>query len=150
MRKAFPVALLTLVLSPLPAIAITGDIVTICRGSKGKAYFAKPSQGWIDDGIANNTMVFIKLPNGEYDIAIGSDAKTFSATADGAVIALTHEGTGRSLTLVAMYPAATVEVYQLTLDSKGRGILIWSSMKNGPPPAGIVKGSMFTAQCAAP
>lgn len=135
-------------LSPVQSYAL--EAITVCKGSVGKSYFSAPPQGWIEDKISKHTIIFWRDGKDGYDITSDDEYRTFSFKDEGAVIIQVHGGDSGDKTFVVRHPVRTVEVYQLSLDKKGYGTLIWANLKNRPPPAGIIKGSIFTAKCAPP
>jgi hypothetical protein len=82
-----------------------------------------------------------------FDLIIQDATTSFSARGDGATVEFMGN-TDREMTPVAVYPLATTEVYQLTLDANGRGKLIWAVTKNRVGPLAMTKGSLFVADCA--
>lgn len=125
-------------------------VVTVCSASKGMT--VTPELGgqpaWLDDGVQDVTLTFIQLDGLKYDILIEDPRSTFSARDVRASIQAEEGSDNGIVTIVAIYPVGTIEVYMLALDREGTGRLIWSSMKNRV--LGTTKGSLFTASCTRP
>jgi len=128
-----------------PFSAGAQTIVTVCGASSGYSFYLNPTQGWQRDGVSKGTVTIVREGN-DFDLIIKDAAETFSARGDGATVVRVHGNTDREMTLIAIYPLATTEVFQLTLDANGRGKLIWASTKNRV--VGTTKGSLFVADCA--
>jgi hypothetical protein len=125
------------------------QLITTCGPSTGKAYYLEPEKhGWVDDGISGGEITFLRYPNGDYDLLIKDAAAALSARQDGASVVKLFGDDSKLLTLVVVYPTNVVEVYQLTLDVNGRGILIWSNLKNKSPPLGTTRGWVFISNCS--
>jgi hypothetical protein len=132
-----------------PVTASAQQTITVCGASKGKAFYLEPTQdGWVDDGISDGTVTFMRYPSGDYDVVMKNAANAFSARGDGARVVKVHGEDDNVATFVVVYPLHTTEVYQLTLNRSGRGTLIWSSLKNRIAPAGVTRGALFSATCA--
>lgn len=125
------------------------EIITICGASAGKALYIEPKQsGWVDDGISNGSLTFMRYPSGDYDVLVKSAGNTFSARGDGAKVVKVHGDDDNIATFVVVYPLHTTEVYQLTLNRSGNGTVIWSNLKNRVAPLGITRGAVFSAACS--
>lgn len=125
------------------------QVIAICGASKGKAFYLEPTkEGWVDDGISNGTITFLRNPSGDYDILVKSAGPAFSARGDGAQVVKVHGADESIITLIVIYPLHVTEVYQLTLNANGRGTLIWSNLKNRSAPMGITRGAVFVAECS--
>lgn len=122
------------------------EIITKCGSSIGKSYYINPDKGWIDDGIKNGKLTFKKTKDGDFDIVIVDSAGTFTAREDGAKVSVVKQD-GGYITLLAVYPLKVVEIFQLLLDTNGKGQLIWSSIKNIDEQNNFIRGSMFVAEC---
>src|SRR5262245_13930356 len=62
-----------------------------------------------------------------------------------------HKGGGiaNNSTFIVIYPATNVvETYQLNLDGNGRGILIWSNIKQKSGPMGTTQGMLLVSNCS--
>jgi len=86
--------------------------------------------------------------DGEHVIVVKDAATTFSAKGDGAEVVRVNGSDNLRFTLVAVYPLAVTEVYQFVLDQRGRGTLIWASVKNQVGFTGVTRGTLFTATCS--
>lgn len=131
-----------------PNIAFAQEVIAQCGASKGKAYYSEPQdQGWVDDGISDGNITFIKDSSGKYDVIMKHSTGVISAKQDGASVVATHAAKGR-LSLVVVYPLASVEVYQLVLQANGKGILLWSSSKNSIAPINVTRIAAFKSECS--
>src|SRR6266446_8392912 len=139
-RLATGVAFALCWLWPFSAGAQT--VVTVCGAASGYSFYLNPSDGWQRDGISQGTVTILR--NGDdFDLIIKDAWATFSARGDEATVVRIYGDTDREMTLVAIYPLGSTEVYQLTLDANGRGKLIWATTKNGFGPLIKTKGSLF-------
>ena len=145
LKKTF----VTLMLAAFPfSGANAQQVVAQCGASKGQTVFLNSSKlVWENDGITNGSLTFIKLKNGKFDIITKDAMKSFSYTDDGASIVTLEEGDNKK-TLVVMHSNTVIEVFQLTLEKNGSGVLIWTATKNGAPNSLVTKGSLFTAICS--
>jgi hypothetical protein len=126
------------------------QVITSCGASKGKGFYLEPQRdGWIDETISKGAVTFIRYQE-DYDIILKDAMRTVSMREDGAAVIKTHEADDGRMTFVAAYAAThIVEVYQLTINSRGRGTLIWSSLKNRAGLGSLfTKGSVFVSECA--
>jgi hypothetical protein len=125
------------------------QVITVCGASAGYAYFLEPeNHAWQKDGISRGTITFLRDSTGNYDVVVKDAMTTFSAKGDGARVIKVGGADDRAFTLLVAYPHPITELYQLTLDSRGRGTLIWAGVKNRAPPLGVTRGTLFTATCA--
>jgi hypothetical protein len=44
------------------------QVITTCGESKGKAFYLQPPDGWADDGISGGSIIFMRYPDGQYDL----------------------------------------------------------------------------------
>ena len=52
----------------------------MCRASTGMGFYLEPEKdGWVDDGISNGSVTFMRYPSGDYNIVVKSVGYTFSA-----------------------------------------------------------------------
>jgi hypothetical protein len=131
-----------------PSIGFAQEVIAQCGASKGKAYYSEPKDhGWVDDGISDGNITFIKDSSGKYDVIIKHSTGVMSAKQDGATVVATHATKGR-LSLVVVYPLATVEVYQLAIQANGKGTLLWTSSKNGIAPVSLTRIAAFKSECS--
>jgi hypothetical protein len=146
--KLFAAILVTLLLTQANAHA--QQLITTCGASKGKAYYLEPTKhGWVDDGISGGTLTFFRYPNGDYDLLFKDRISSRSARQDGGTVVKVYGDDRQMLTMIVMYPTENViETFQLTLDGNGRGILIWSNLKNRSGPTRITRGMVLVADCS--
>jgi hypothetical protein len=131
------------------SVVAAQEIVTICKGSAGYGYYLEPRRDeWQKDGIKDGLITVVRDAAGTYDIIVKDTMTAFSAKGDGARVVKVDGSDNLRFTLVVIYPLPVTEIYQFTLDPRGRGTLIWAGVKNGAPPAGITKGTLFTATCS--
>ena len=131
-----------------PITASAQEVITVCRASTGMGFYLEPEKdGWVDDGISNGSVTFMRYPSGDYNIVVKSVGYTFSARGDGARVVKVHGVDDNVATFVVVYPQHVTEVHQLTLNENGRGTLIWSNVKNRAGPLGITRGAVFVATC---
>ena len=118
--------------------------------SKGKAYYLEPTKdGWVDDGIGGGTLSFVRYPNGNYDLLFKDRIGTRLATQDGAAVAKVFSDENQTATFVVVYPSTNVvETYQLSLDDRGQGILIWSNIEYRSGLAAITRGMLMVSNCS--
>ena len=129
--------------------AYAQQVIAVCGASKGKAFYLEPTkEGWVDDGISNGTITFLRNPSGDFDVLVKSMGPAFSARGDGAQVVKVHGSDENVLTFIVVYPLHVTEVYQLTLNASGRGTLIWSNLKNRAAPMGVTRGAVFVAECS--
>ena len=83
----------------------------------------------------------------KYDVIIKHSSGVMSAKQDGATVVATHSASGR-LTLVVVYPLASIEVYQLVMRRNGKGTLLWTSSKNAIAPLKVTRVAAFKSDCS--
>lgn len=117
--------------------------------ANGKAYYLEPQKhGWVDDGISGGTLTFLRYPNGDHDVLIRDAVGARSAREDGAMVVKAHGDDDNLVTIIVVYPLHVTEVYQLTLDASGQGLLIWSNLKNRVAPGGVTRGMTLVSNCS--
>jgi hypothetical protein len=139
--------LLSIIGSMEPAHA--RQIVTQCNQITGKSYYVSPDDKWQDDGMTGGTFTIVREDDKSYDVIIkDASATAFTAKGDGGAITPLKEE-GGNITILVIYPLNVIEIYQLTLDSNGSGVLLFSTVKNGVGTIDhpVTKGSLFTAAC---
>ena len=99
------------------------------------------------EGLLLGTVTFMRYPSGDYDLVIKSAITTITARGDGGKVVKVHGVDDNVATFVVVYPLATTEVYQLTLNAFGHGTLTWAVLKNRAGSLGITRGSVYTATC---
>jgi hypothetical protein len=127
------------------------EVITTCGASAGYGYYIEPQHdGWQQDGIKNGSLTVLRDASGGYDIISRDIRTTFSAKGDGAQVVKVNGANHLRFTLVVVYPNPVTEIYQFSLDQRGRGTLIWAAVKNGllVGPIGVTKGTLFTATCS--
>ena len=133
------------------AWAESGGVLAICGESKGQAYYfvggAVPlgQGGWQADGINNGVIVLAILPDGKYDI-IMKDARNepYSSAKSGLVVVPLAVSARDNKYLISVMGNGVSENYLFKVDSKGAGILAWSSTKTNDY---ISKVSVMTSVC---
>jgi hypothetical protein len=131
-----------------PITASAQEVITVCGASTGKGFYLEPKKlGFIDDNLPNGSVTFMRYPSGDYDLVIKSAITTITARGDGGKVVKMHGVDDNVATFVVVYPLATTEVYQLTLNAFGQGTLIWAVLKNRAGSSGITRGSVYTATC---
>ena len=135
------------------AISVSGiaaqEVITVCEASAGYGYYLEPEHdGWVKDGIKNGTLTVVRDATGAYDVIAKDVRTTFSAKGDGARVVKVNGSDHLRFTLVVVYPKPVTEIYQFSLDQRGRGTLIWASVKNRLGPIAVTKGTLFTAACS--
>ena len=129
------------------ASANAQQVITTCGASKGKAFYLEPTKdSWVDDGISGGTLTFFKYPSGEYDVIFKDVVRTKSAREGGAQVVKILGSNDTVATFIVVYPIEVAEMYQLTLNERGEGTLIWSSFKNRS--LGITRGAVFVSSCS--
>jgi hypothetical protein len=125
------------------------EVITVCGASAGYGYYLEPQvHGWQQDGIKNGTLTVLRDRAGGYDVISKDVNTTFSAKGDGAQVVKVNGSEDLRFTLVVVYPNPVTEIYQFSLDQRGRGTLIWAAVKNRVGPLAITKGTLFTATCS--
>jgi len=153
-RPTVRIALISLVVvyslaAPAVGTAVAQQLITTCGASKGKAYNLEPKKdAWVDDGISGGTITFVRYPTGEYDVIVKHSMGSLSAREDGAKVVKANGSSDNVMTLVVSYPLSVTEIYQLTLDARGRGTLLWSNHKNRSGPLGVTRAWLFVAECS--
>jgi hypothetical protein len=150
LRLTFVGALFALTIS-VSNVTAQQQVITVCGASAGFGYYLEPKHdGWIKDGISKGTLTVMREATGAYDIISKDTMTTFSARGDGAQVVKVNGSDDLRFTLVVVYPKPVTELYQFTLDQRGRGTLIWAAVKNQlqSGPIGMTKGTLFTATCS--
>jgi hypothetical protein len=125
------------------------EVITVCGASAGYGYYLEPQHaGWQKDGVDNGTLTVLRDTTGNYDVIAKDVRTTFSAQGDGAQVVKVNGSDHLRFTLVVVYPKPVTEIFQFSLDQRGRGTLIWASVKNRVGPIGVTKGTLFTSTCS--
>jgi hypothetical protein len=125
------------------------EVITVCGASAGYGYYSEPQQhGWVEDGIKDGTLTVLRDATGAYDVITKDRRTTFSARDDGAQVVKVNGSDDLRFALVVVYPLPVSEIYQFSLDQRGRGTLIWAAVKNRAGPLAVTKGTLFTAACS--
>ncbi len=123
------------IVNAVPASA--EQVVTVCGSASGKSYDLEANKWTDDSGVMNSSTTIVRDDRGHYDILYKDAFSSGSVTADGAKILKLKGDDDELLTLVAVYPQRVIEVYQLTLNSNGRGGLIFGpALKISRHPSG--------------
>jgi hypothetical protein len=125
------------------------EVITVCGASAGYGYYLEPQHaGWQKDGISNGSITILRDSTEGYDIISKDVRTTFSAKGDGAKVVKVNGSDHLRFTLVVVYPNPVTEIYQFSLDQRGRGTLVWAAVKNRFGPIGVTKGTLLTATCS--
>lgn len=153
MKKITQVGLFVFVLIlTKPAFA---DEYIIAHGEnpKGKSYFAheklvlnKKDAGWQDGNITNGIFEIV-VTDGKLDVRFIDASKSIkSARSQGAEVMTLNKGKNEA-TIFVVYPAETIEVYTLYVDSEGQKKFIMTVVKSGDN-ALITQSSIYTGSCS--
>jgi hypothetical protein len=125
------------------------EVVTVCGPSAGYGYYLEPRQdGWVKDGISDGMFTVIRNATGDYGVITKDVQTTFSARGAGAKVVKVSGSDDLRFTLVVVYPNPITEIYQFSLDQRGRGTVLWAAVKNRVGLAAVTKGTLFTATCS--
>lgn len=134
--------ILSLLLLSGPAVA---QVITNCGASSGHAYYLPNNNTkgeWLADGLSQGAVTLID--RGDRPQILYRDAtKTMrdAETDDGAKVFWISKSAEVKSVLVVHTAAA--EHYLFKLDSAGRGEVVWGTFRH----TGMIKGSVFTAEC---
>jgi len=126
------------------------QVIAICGPSSGRAYTMDNNEWTVDEGqrASNKSTTILRYNNGEYDILYKGEVGGGSEREQGAKISKLNGDDDRLLTLLSVSPPRIAEVFQLTLDNRGEGTLIWSLFKNRDGPFHLTFGELFSAKCS--
>lgn len=129
------------------------EIIAHGENPNGKSYFAyeklvlnKKDAGWKDANIPNGIFEVV-VTDGKLDVRFIDATKSIkSARSQGAEVMTLSKGKNEA-TIVVMYPAETIEVYTLYVDSEGQQKFIMTVTKSGDN-ALITQSSIYTGSCS--
>ena len=126
-----------LALTAATATVGKADVITRCGASKGYAYYfegplvPREKSGWTSDGISKGGIQLVR-DGKEFDIVYTDVAGTRSAKSDGFIVLnLSMPNTGFFTVLLVSEGTGVIEHYLFKLDAKGRGTVVWGSIKGG-------------------
>jgi len=129
----------------------SADVVTVCGGSKGYAYFfpggvvPPDDEGWGPSQIPKGQIIFTM--DGEKPDIIIKDALnvTRSVKEHKALVEVLHADSEKGTILIMVfYPAGALEHYLFQLDKKGTGRVVWGTAKATGP---IITSKLMVADC---
>ncbi|MDA0692921.1 MAG: hypothetical protein O3A78_11085 [Nitrospinae bacterium] len=130
---------------------VSADVITVCGGSKGYAYFfpggivPADEEGWQPDQIPKGQIIFTM--DGEKPDIIIKDAinKTRSVKEDRALVEVLYADPKKGTILIMVfYPAGALEHYLFQLDEMGSGRVVWGTAKAAGP---IITNKLMVADC---
>lgn len=143
MRLICGVALFSLL-----ALGANAQVITSCGASAGHAYYLPNNNTkgeWLKDGLSQGALTLVD--RGDKPQILYRDAtKTMrdAETDDGAKVYWMSKTPDVKSVLVVH--SAAVEHYLFKLDARGRGEVVWGTFRH----AGMIKGSVFKAECSGP
>lgn len=127
-------------------------IIAHGENPQGKSYFAytglvsKKDSGWQDGSITNGIFEVV-VTDGKLDVRFIDASKSIkSARSQGAEVVTLNKGKNEA-TIFVVYPAETIEVYTLYIDSEGQKKFIMTVVKSGDN-ALITQSSIYTGLCS--